>query len=193
MNKTILFIIALIVALAQLAAPLSVVFKQEDVLANGKTYKFKTRPVDPTDPFRGAYLSLSFEADKFQGDSSINIKMGDKAFATIENDSAGFAAVKGISLEEPNAGDYLSVRVRWADQRKKENVKIIHFDYPFDQYYIEESKAKKAEEDYDAANDDKNQLAYAVIRIKEGNSAIQDLIINGKSAKDIVKEFNRSK
>lgn len=194
MNKTTLFIIAVIVALAQLAASLSMVFTQEDVLANGKTFKFKTRPVDPTDPFRGAYLSLYFEADQFETDTTINIDSGDKAFVTIALDSAGFAAVKSISKEKPHAGDYLSVRVRYANKRTNENTKIIHFEYPFDQYYIEESKAKRVEEDYDRANaGQENQLAYAIIKIKNGNSAIQDLIINGKSATDIMKEFNRGK
>jgi uncharacterized membrane-anchored protein len=193
-NKTILFIIAVIVALIQLAAPLSVVFTQEDVLANGKEFKFKTRPVDPTDPFRGAFLALHFDADRFEGDTTINIKEGDKAFVTIGLDSAGFVAVKSISKEKPDAGDYLSVRVRWADKWQKENRKIIHFDFPFDEYYIEESKAKRVEEDYDRANDEKeNQLAYAVIKIKDGDSAIQDLIINGKSATDIMKELNKGK
>lgn len=58
-------IILLIVLFAiQLAIPGYMIFEQNQILTEGTAYKFKTRPIDPYDPFRGRYVTLAFEANQ---------------------------------------------------------------------------------------------------------------------------------
>jgi uncharacterized membrane-anchored protein len=62
-KKTILPLFAL-TCLAQWFVPAQMIYDQEQVLREGKTYHFKTAPIDPSDPFRGKYITLSFERCK---------------------------------------------------------------------------------------------------------------------------------
>ena len=64
-NKKTQIVLFVLVALAQLYVPAKMIWDQEDVLKNGSEYKFKTDPVDPNDPFRGKYITLSFDNNTF--------------------------------------------------------------------------------------------------------------------------------
>ena len=64
MNKLRL-IIFLLVALAQIAVPASMIWKRQRTLSEGRVWKFRTAPVDPVDAMRGRYLALRFEAEEF--------------------------------------------------------------------------------------------------------------------------------
>ena len=50
------FIIFIVVAIAQLFIPTQMILNQETILKTGKPYRFKTQPVDPSDPFKGKYI-----------------------------------------------------------------------------------------------------------------------------------------
>src|SRR5205085_8475834 len=56
-------IVFVLVALAQLAAPGSLIWKRENTLRKGSVWKFRTAPVDPVDAFRGRYVALQFEVE----------------------------------------------------------------------------------------------------------------------------------
>ena len=55
MNKLRL-IIFLVVALAQISVPASMIWKRQRTLREGRLWKFRTAPVDPVDAMRGRYL-----------------------------------------------------------------------------------------------------------------------------------------
>ena len=60
--KTIhIFLIFLAVVLVQLVVPAKMIFDKEVILKTGTIYKFKTQPIDPSDPFRGKYVTLNYE------------------------------------------------------------------------------------------------------------------------------------
>ena len=48
-------------AMISVAAPLSIAWKYENTLRNGRQFMFRTKPVDPYDAFRGRYVTLAFE------------------------------------------------------------------------------------------------------------------------------------
>ena len=52
---------------------------------------------------------------------------------------------------------------------------------PFDRFYMEESKAPKAEKVYNAANSDQRKETYALVYIKDGTAVLNDVIIDGQS------------
>ena len=56
MKTLYIFILFIIVVCAQLFVPSQMIFQQEDVLKTGTAFKFKTQPVDPSDPFKGKYI-----------------------------------------------------------------------------------------------------------------------------------------
>jgi uncharacterized membrane-anchored protein len=169
------------------------VMEQERILAEGKLYKFKTQPIDPTDPFRGSYLVLRFEANQFSIDTVTKFSPQEQIFVSLENDGNGFAKVTGISKEKPVEKDYLIAKVSYSNSYNKDGKQTIWIDYPFEKFYVEESKASKAERIYWKANRDSSQTAYALIKVRDGRSAIADLIINEKSIHEILKSINVQK
>ncbi len=50
--KVIIIVIAAVVALAQWLVPGSMIWKREQILAKGETFRFRTEPVDPSHPFK---------------------------------------------------------------------------------------------------------------------------------------------
>ncbi|MEO1626614.1 MAG: GDYXXLXY domain-containing protein, partial [Bacteroidota bacterium] len=87
-----------LVVLFQLAVPAKMIWDQEYVLAEGQSFRFKTRAYDPNDPFRGKYIRLAFEADILEGNylSTEGWERGDQVCVWLENDADGFAKIQRI-------------------------------------------------------------------------------------------------
>jgi uncharacterized membrane-anchored protein len=175
---------------AQWYVPLQMIAGQENIHEEGRVFRFKTQPVDPSDPFRGKYITLSFEADTFEkkGEEWVS---GEKIFVLVKEDQDGFAAIGDVFKEEPrHSADYVEAFVSYQTSPRFSAGKV-HVRYPFDRFYMEESKAKPAEDVYWEANsNDSTQVAYAVVHIKNGKASLSDVIINDRSIVDIVRELN---
>jgi uncharacterized membrane-anchored protein len=171
--------------LAQWYVPGSMIFEQQDVLRHGNQFYFKTAPVDPTDPFRGKYVTLSFDAeDGFRDDQEWN--GGEDVFVVIEKDNAGFARIADIVASRPGDDkDYFATTVLYSYDG------LTRIRVPFDRFYLEESKASEAERIYWEGARDSTQNVYAVVRIKAGNTVLEDVRIDDRSIVDIVREANQ--
>jgi uncharacterized membrane-anchored protein len=178
--KTIyVFLIFIAVVLMQLFVPAKMIYDKEDVLNTGIVYKFKTQPIDPNDPFRGKYVTLSYELSSAKSIDS-TIQSNDKVLIYLEKDSLGYAKVKSVSrVEQTNNADFIEVEVDYYDYYSGE----VRFDLPFDRYYMEETKAKPAEDiyrKYSRRNDSIN-ATYALVAVKNGDAVLKDVYINDKS------------
>ncbi len=181
-NKKFLIAGFVLTALAQLAIPLKMVYDSEMTSRHGTEYKFRTSPIDPSDPFRGKYITLNFES------ASVNInntdwKYGEEAYVYIKADADGFAYVTNMShhpLDIPN--DYFKGKASPVYDGK------MNIDFPFDRYYMEEGKAYEAETAYRDYNreDSLKKPAYALVVIKDGNSVLKDVIIDGMPIREFV-------
>ncbi|MCP3932456.1 MAG: GDYXXLXY domain-containing protein, partial [Bacteroidetes bacterium] len=60
--------------------------------------------------------------------------------------------------------------------------------YPFDRFYMEESKADDAEDIYREFQRDNRRAAYALVNIKEGKAVLKDVLIDGISIRELAKE-----
>ncbi|HMB62545.1 MAG TPA: hypothetical protein VKN36_05700, partial [Eudoraea sp.] len=60
-------------------------------------------------------------------------------------------------------------------------------DYPFDRFYMEESKANEAELTYRQSQRDTSKITYALVRIKNGEAVLKDVMIDGISIRELVK------
>jgi|TARA_B100001173_G_scaffold297426_1_gene294046 uncharacterized membrane-anchored protein len=182
-KKTIL-ILFIFVAIAQLAVPISMIYKKESVAKSGEIYKFKTRPIDPYDPFRGKYITLNFERKSIEVEDREEWEDGEMAFFTLKKDSLGYAEVFDISKSKPKNGDFIKMKV--AIYHRGTMGKTISYKLPFDRFYMNEDEALNAEIEYEKANRNSNkENAYAVVKILDGEHVLEDVIIGGVSAKDL--------
>lgn len=187
MRRITLLLFALMV-IAQWLVPAKMIYDSERVLYDGVLYKFKTRPIDPSDPFRGKYVTLSFEAEQYQTDTTRLFSSGQSVYVSIYPDSAGYAQVSGIFTFPPDNYDYLAASIRNSSvYGGKQNLWI---DFPFSRFYMEESKASEAEQQYWQAAADSTQIVYALVSVKNGQAVLRDVLINERSVVDIVREIN---
>ena len=186
-----IFSISIIVALAQLFIPAKMILGQEDILDTGTVYKFKTEPVDPNDPFRGKYITLRYEIESARTHDD-SWERNDDAFLYLEIDSLGFAKVDTISKQKlPRKNDYINLKInRFDNQNWTRNFAYqVHFNLPFNRFYMEETKAKPAEDVYRKAQRDSlpNNI-YGLVYVKEGEAVLKDVIINDMSIAKYVEE-----
>lgn len=183
-KKKILLSVFILVALVQLFVPAKMILDREDILDMGKEYKFKTEPIDPNDPFSGKYITLRYEEDVTEIQNEKDWIRGEIIYVFLTTDNEGFAKIKSVSKENPTDNqDFLKTKVSHVTGNGSNKLTI---DYPFDRYYMEESKAYDAELTYRKSQLDTSQIAYALVSIKDGEAVLKDVLINGVSIREIV-------
>ncbi len=176
-----------VVCIVQWAIPLALIQRGQATLAEGTAYKFRTAPVDPSDPFRGRYVTLDFDAARV---SLTQIDPGlvqrQRAYASIRIDENGYAQLHAVSATAPNAGDYLPVTILWVDPAE------VRLSLPFDRYYLDEQQAPQVEQRYRDSNrrrDPETEPAagalptYATVRVLNGYAVLENLVLNGEPVK----------
>jgi|JI9StandDraft_1071089.scaffolds.fasta_scaffold03827_8 uncharacterized membrane-anchored protein len=177
----------IVMILVQLYMPAYVIIEREKIIEQGKMWKFKTQPVDPNDVFRGKYIYLNFTNSELIASNFNEVELGN-AYVKLIEDANGYA-IPSIILNElpPNSNDYLQVKVTLnpfhLDDTEKENSKV-YFEYPFDRFYLEESKAPAAELTYARATRDTLVSTCAVVYVHNGKSVLNDVLIDGISVND---------
>jgi uncharacterized membrane-anchored protein len=179
---TLLLLFAL-VAVAQLSVPSYIIFQREHVLRDGHAYKFRTRPVDPYDAFRGRYVHLWLEAAEVSLPRNEKIESRRKVFATVAVGTNGFAYFTAVSQQRPaNTADYVEAHSQWWSSDSKLNLEL-----PFNAYFMDETLAPKAEEAYWENNrrgSNTNLPTYVTVRIKDGVAVTEELYIGGKPVRE---------
>jgi uncharacterized membrane-anchored protein len=184
MKKTYIYILFGLMVVAQIAASAQIVYKYEKTIASDNVYKFKTAPVDPSDPFRGKSITLDFEIDSFETTDD-DWDRYDTGYAYFSKDENGYAVLETLSKEIVTDSDFQYVEVEISNFYSGK----VRFSLPFDTYYMKETKAYSAETLYrDNNRNGKEQDIYAVVHIQDGTHVLTDVIINGVSIKDAVVE-----
>lgn len=99
------------VALAQLGLVAVGVAPQLSARTTGETYLFEVQPVDPVDPFRGAYVDLEYPG-LARIDGRDDGRLGEDVFVSLaERD--GFMVATGSSSARPDSGPYLTCASGW--------------------------------------------------------------------------------
>lgn len=179
------FILFVIVVIAQLFVPAQMIMGQETVLTEGKSYKFKTQPVDPSDPYRGKYITLRYAINAAVTKDSI-WERGQDVYVYIKEDSLGFAKlVEASKVPIDSENDYVMA----VSRRNYNKSKKVYFDLPFNRFYMNETKAKPAEDAYrNTQRDTIPNNTYALVYVKDGEAVLKDVIINEVSIADYVDE-----
>lgn len=180
-----ILIIFIIVATIQLFVPAKMILDQENILDTGTVYKFRTQPLDPSDPFRGKYITLYYDINSVKVTDSSFVE-NKKLYLYIKKDSLGFAIVDQVTKTPINSeNDYLILDKFWYYNKSEE----LNFILPFNRFYMEETKAKPAEDAYRKAQRDSlpNNI-YGLVYIKDGEGVLNDVIINDMSIAKYVEE-----
>jgi len=187
-KKYILLLLFLVVALVQLWVPASMIWKSETVLIEGKEFRFKTAPIDPVDPFRGKYVTLAFDVDEQISTPEITWEKGECVFVKVFTGIDGFAEIESISKKQPDdSSDYFKTTVRYTGKSKRGSNVRLHF--PFNRFYMEESKAYEAEVAVRESIQDSSQVAYAIVSICDGDARLKEVMVNEVPLKDWVEQL----
>lgn len=189
MKKLILPAFALMV-LAQWMVPVKMILDSESVLTEGTVYKFRTEPIDPSDPFRGKYVTLRFNAERFETDTLYKYENGEEVYALLTVDSAGYAEISNLYSYLPTDQDFNILKATIGYAYTNDEKQFIDLNFSFDRFYVEESKASDAEQVYWDAQRDTAQVAYAIVKIRNGQGIVEDVMINDRPILDIVRELN---
>jgi len=185
-NKKIIWIAFFLLVLLQLWAPASMIYNRELILKNGQSFKFRSAPVDPNDPFKGKYITLNFQENSFVVKDNSQWELGEVVFVQLTSDSAGFAKIQSLHKNKPGAtNDYIKATV---DYIGYDGLKPIFIKWPFDRFYMEESKANAAEQAYIKASADSNMVTYALVKLKNGEAVLENVFINNKPIVTLIKK-----
>jgi len=185
-KKSIILTLFVLVALAQLFVPYKMIWDREVILKEGVEIKLKTAPIDPNDPFRGKYIVLDYEENTIQTDSVEKWISGEDIYVFYTADADGFVKIKSVSRDmNPEEKIYVKAKV---GNRIWNDTTSIRIDYDFDRFYMEESKAKGAEEAHQKAQIDSTKTTYALVSVKDGNAVVKDVFIDDVSVRELVKK-----
>ena len=177
-----------IMALAQWIVPASMIRDKQEVLKKGQAWLFKTEPVDPTNPFVGKYIRLNFEVSQYFDSTSQGFQTGEDVFVLLSRDTLGYAKVAGLSKSKPvntEAFVQASIDYVYADSDSLYNFRIS---YPFNEFYMEESKAPKAEKLYNEVNRQDTLTTAARVKIWKGDAVTEDVLIDNKPISSYLKK-----
>ena len=178
MNKLRL-IIFLLVALAQIAVPASMIWKRQRTLREGRLWKFRTAPVDPVDAMRGRYLVLRFEAENFP--SAKPLPYGDTVYAKLKEDADGFAVVDQVDVTLAEGDDVVKA------ESYSYYEKMAHLRFSFDRLWVTEANAPAAEKAYADHSRRGKVDAYVTVRVRAGDAGIEELYIAGQPLREYLR------
>ncbi len=180
--KSISIIAFVVMAFVQIAVPFSMIWHRESVLSTGHTYKFRCRPIDPNDPFRGKYVTLRFEAELVELEVEKQFSRGEQVYGILGEDLRGFAYIRDIQKELPSDGsDYVSLTIRSSAKSKSIRVRL-----PFNRYYMNEHKAPEAERIFFTELINPDTETVALVSIKNGTPVLKAVLIDGVALEDVV-------
>ena len=183
--KTIhIFSLFVLLALIQLSVPAQMIFKRESILNTGIAYKFKTQPVDPSDPFKGKYIFLNYDVNNIKVENR-DWQRQQNVYISIANDSLGFVKATSASIKQPKNGMFVKARVDWYSVKDNS----LRFTFPFNEFYMEESKAYNAEIAHrNAQRDSLPNNTYALVFVKDGQAVLDNVFINDVPIAKFVEE-----
>ncbi len=177
---TLRLILFAIVGVVELALPGHSIWMRSQTLANGRVWKMRAEPVDPVDALRGRYVTLSFAAETVP--LAVDLGSNKDVYALLKEGSDGFAAVDRLS-ETPLSGDNV-IKVRttgyWGDAQ--------HIDFPFKRFWLPEKIAPRAEEAYATNSRRDKPNAYATIRVRNGDAAVEQIYIGDLPLADYLRK-----
>jgi uncharacterized membrane-anchored protein len=182
--KNLRLLLFAVFAIVSVAAPVSIIWKYETALRYGTMYKFRTKPVDPYDVFRGRYVTLDFADDSLDTADGSYWRKG-PYYVRLTNDAEGFAKPVEASLMPLTGSDVIIVDSAWSHN------KSLRLTYPFNRYYLPEDLAPLAEQLYqranrDAADRESKPETYVTVSVYRGVGVLKELYLHGLPVREAI-------
>ena len=165
--------------LVQAAVPVSMIARYERTLHGGMAFRVRAAPVDPVDPFRGrsVVFRLAFEP------VSLETSFAGPVWVELEEGADGFAKVGKVSKTRPAGGHYVqaqAIPLEWGAGAVRTRLQLPH-----DRYYMDESKAPRAEALTRAQNrPGQPRSTWVTLRVRDGVAAVERLWIDGLTVEE---------
>ena len=175
-------LLLLVLCVVQLAVPGYMIYEQNQILSEGTVYRFETQPIDPYDPFRGRYVTLTYNINAEPIPSDEIFQRGEWAYALLATDESGYATFTKLEAEEPNSNqDYIKLKVSWG------NVELGYYvNVPFNRYYAPEDAAPIIERTVRRRQQEEN--VYAEISVLDGKATLKELYVEGMTIMDYIRQ-----
>lgn len=145
-------------------------------LLNGEEIILQTRPVDPSDPFRGDYVNLNYEAEQVPIDRvdgavvrKVQNGLGQVTVYVLLKKKDGIHTPSKVLLNKPAKGIYLTGQVDYIGQNENQK-NVAYIRYSLDKYFVEDNTGTRLE----TASTHGNLLAK--VKVKNGYAYLTDII-----------------
>lgn len=169
------FILFVVVALAQLAVAGGALIRSELALHGGEVFRFRIRPVDPVDAFRGRYVAIRFDLDRAPAPDGFELERRQWVYVPLLVDGEGLAAFGPAAPGPPESGAYLRLRSGgiYPDEDGQRRVSVT---MPFNRYYMDEALAPEAERAVWRRRGGERE-AFVTVRVRKGVGVLEELFI----------------
>jgi uncharacterized membrane-anchored protein len=169
----------LIVAALQTAALVYMIGERQAMLNASRVVTLKTMPVDPSDPFRGEYVVLTYtitqlDLAKLDGENDLN--QGDTVYVTVRKHNGEWGATAIGKTRTPSTPDAVVIKgtVHSAYRPKpSEPPPQVRVDYGIESYWVPQGTGREIETEFragdltvDVAVDDAGRPAIKALRRK---------------------------
>ncbi len=176
-HKKIIWCAFILLVFLQLWVPAAVIFSKQETLAQGRAYKFRTAPVDPNDYLRGKYIFLQFTQNRVKLSGNIKWEAGQEIYVDLDVDEKGFARIHSIHdhITKHQEIDHIKTTIDYVSSTQPYEMVVK---WPFERFYMEESKAPLAEEAYNKLRVDSSMVSYALVKVNNGDAVLENVFIN---------------
>ncbi len=183
--KNIRLLLFFLLALVQFGVSGSMIVRRELTLRSGRQFRLRVAPVNPYDAFRGRYLQIRLDGDTMPYDRGGEIQPGETVYASLREDSEGFARLQGVSAARPVGDSYFEADVVRVSRDQ------VRLELPFDRYYVTEDLRLAADPSGRQQNERLVENGYVTVRIRSGYAVLEELYLEGKPAPEYLRTLRR--
>lgn len=161
-------VVPVLILLGMCVTPLYTLYKGEDIILS-------TIPIDPSDVFRGDYVTLKYQAEEVPSNlvekdvKNIlnNGRSGVRVYVPLENKGGVYTPIK-VTLEKPKKGIYLKGKLEYIGPNMEEK-EVAYIKYSLDKYFVEDNTGTKWEQ---AST---NGKLLAKVKVHNGYAILTDI------------------
>lgn len=177
--KTYILSSFIVLAMIQIAVPIKMILDNEKILTEGNEFRLKAQLVYPEATLSGKYIRVSYEQDKYPVAHDSVWNNGEAVFVVFKASASGFAEIDSLLKSKPDyTSNFVEAKIKFT---QKEDVYMVFLEYPFEKFFLEESRLTNEAMKNLRILTDSAQSIQSVIRIHSGKAAIQDILIDGQS------------
>ena len=172
--------------IAQLFVPCLMISSKADIALTGKEFRFKVVNNHAGTSINGNYLWFRFVEDKYKVANKKEWERSQAVYVRFDTDTLGFARIQSVSKHQPaDSFDWVKARA-FLNFKDSTALQLL---YPFNNYYVENANLKEIEEMASNKLNDSTRVISLKVRIRENQFIVRDLMVDGVSFKDFVKQI----